>query len=172
MKHRRLFLNAVTTLLQVLGSAVVLFFLYRFLIRRIGMDGLGIWSLILATTSIVALANQGFSASIVKFVAQYAARENHERVALLVETAILSIGGALALADLALYHLARWALALVLTHARLADAYIEQFTPVPCVLLSSASGAHHFRLAAFSTGIGAVHVGIERCSVHNFRCAS
>jgi O-antigen/teichoic acid export membrane protein len=114
MKHRQLFLNASTTLLQVLGSAAILFLLYRFLIRTIGIDGLGIWSLVLATTSFVALANQGFSTSLVKFVAQYAARENHEVVARLLETALLSVGFGLAIVELGLYPLVRWALAFIL----------------------------------------------------------
>ena len=51
-----------------------LFLLYRFLIRSIGVERLGVWSLVLATTSVVTLANQGFASSIVKFVAQYCAR--------------------------------------------------------------------------------------------------
>jgi len=59
----------------------------------------------------------------VKFVAQYAARENHDRVALLLQTALLSVGAALALVDVALYPLARWALAFVLPHDRVAGAY-------------------------------------------------
>ena len=42
MKRRQVFLNAVTTLAQVIGNAGILFFLYRFLIREIGIERLGI----------------------------------------------------------------------------------------------------------------------------------
>ena len=75
MNQKRILLNAVTTFVQVAGSAATLFFLYRFLVRTIGVERLGIWSLVLATTSAVTLANQGFSTSVTKFVAKYAARE-------------------------------------------------------------------------------------------------
>ena len=70
----------------------MLFFLYRFLIRSVGVERLGVWSLVLAATSIVTLANQGFSTSIVKFVAKYAVRENGEDVSALMQTALVSVG--------------------------------------------------------------------------------
>lgn len=123
MKHRQVFLNAITTLLQVIGNAAILFFLYRFLIRALGMERLGIWSLVLATTSVVTLANQGWSTSIVKFVAKYAAHEKPREVCILVETALVSIGLALGVALLVLYPVAKWALRLLLPIGTVAEAY-------------------------------------------------
>lgn len=123
MKGRQIFLNAVTTIAQTLGNAFVLFFLYRFLIRSIGVERLGIWSLVLATTSVITLANQGFSTSIMKFVAKYAARENAEEVAVLVQTAVISVALAIGVVSIGLYPVARWILHAVLSDARLAEAY-------------------------------------------------
>ncbi len=114
MNRRRIVLNALATIGQTLGSAAVLFFLYRFLIRAIGVERLGIWSLVLATTSVVWLANQGFSTSLVKFVAKYAAREQDNDVALLIQTAVLSIALGLAIVSIALYPGARSILRFVL----------------------------------------------------------
>lgn len=122
MRQRQLFFNALTTSIQVIASAAILFLLYRFLIRTIGMEGLGIWSLVLATTSVVALAHQGFSASIIKFVAKYAARESFEEVSLLIQSAVISVGLAVALIAAGLYPIARWVLALVIPRASLAEA--------------------------------------------------
>jgi O-antigen/teichoic acid export membrane protein len=123
MKRRQVFLNAVTTLVQVIGNAGILFFLYRFLIRSIGIERLGIWSLVLATTSVVTLANQGFSTSIVKFVAKYAARRKPDDVSVLVQTAVISIGVAFAVALLALYPAAKWILRVLLPPTALPEAY-------------------------------------------------
>ncbi len=123
MKHREIFLNALTTSIQVIASAAILFFLYRFLIRSIGMERLGIWSLVLATTSIVALAHQGFSTSIIKFVAKYVAREDPVHVSLLIQTAVLSIGLAVTFIAAGLYPVTRWILALVVPRANLAEAW-------------------------------------------------
>jgi O-antigen/teichoic acid export membrane protein len=122
MKQKQIFRNALTTIGQVIGSAAALFILYRFLIRTIGVERLGIWSLVLATTSVVTLANQGFSTSVTKFVAKYVAQEKSARVSALIQTTLLAIGPALATICLALYPLALWILKLVLPHARLAEA--------------------------------------------------
>jgi O-antigen/teichoic acid export membrane protein len=114
LKNRQVLLNAATTFAQVIGSAVALFFLYRFLIRTIGIEQLGIWSLVLATTSVVTLANQGFSASIVKFVAKYAAWNRAEDVSVLIQTAVISMGLSLGVFALALYPTAKWILKTVI----------------------------------------------------------
>lgn len=119
MKHKQIFWNAFTTMVQVVGSAVTLFILYRFLIRTIGVENLGIWSLVLATTSVVTLANQGFSTSIVKFVAKYAVLDDPSKVSVLIETALLTIGGLVTVLCLALYPVAHWGLKLVLPSAQL-----------------------------------------------------
>ena len=122
MNRRQVLLNAATTFAQVIGSAATLFFLYRFLVRTIGVQGLGIWSLVLATTSVVTLANQGFSASIVKFVAKYVAHQRIEEVSVLIQTTLISVALAIFAISLALYPCARWLLALVLPAGHLADA--------------------------------------------------
>lgn len=123
MKRRPIFLNAMTTFLQIAGNAAILFFLYRFLVRAIGIERLGVWSLVLATTSVVTLANQGFATSIVRFVAKYAAREAPGDISVLVQTALISVGAALGAVLLALYPAAQWMLALVLPRSSLAGAY-------------------------------------------------
>ena len=122
MKRRQVFLNAVTALLQVIGNAAILFFLYRFLIRAIGIERLGIWSLVLATTSVITLANQGFSTSIVKFVAKYVARENPNDVSALIETSLLSVGTVLGVALIVLYPAAKWILKALLPQTAIHEA--------------------------------------------------
>jgi O-antigen/teichoic acid export membrane protein len=122
MNQRQILLNAMTTSIQVIASAGILFFLYRFLIRAIGMERLGVWSLVLAATSIVALAHQGFSTSIVKFVAKYAARESSGDVSALIQTSIISVGLAVGVIAAILYPAARWTLALVVPRASFAEA--------------------------------------------------
>ena len=132
MKINQILDNALTTFAQVIGSAAVLFFLYRFLIRSIGVERLGIWSLVLATTSIVTLANQGFSTGIVKFVAKYAARDDSSRVSSLIETALLSMAVAVGAISLLLYPVGSFALRAILPAAR----FPEALAILPFALLS------------------------------------
>jgi O-antigen/teichoic acid export membrane protein len=123
MRQKQIFWNAATTIAQVIGSACALFVLYRFLVRSMGVERLGIWSLVLATTSVVTLANQGFSTSIVKFVAKYVACGKAQSVSVLIQTALLSTAAALTVLCVALYPAAHWILRLVLPGTRLLEAY-------------------------------------------------
>jgi O-antigen/teichoic acid export membrane protein len=122
VRQKQLLLNAISTVAQLVGNAALLFFLYRFLIRTVGIERLGVWSLLLATTSLVTLANQGVSMSIVKFVAKYAGRERPADVSSLVQTALISAGVLLGAVSLALYPGARWVLAAILPKARIGEA--------------------------------------------------
>lgn len=132
MNRNQIVLNALTTIAQELASAAVLFLLYRFLFRTIGVERLGIWSLVLATTSVVTLANQGCASSVVKYVAKYAAREEPMKVSDLVQTALVSVGTALALACFVIYPAARWLLKIIVPGSVLAGA----LTILPWALLS------------------------------------
>jgi len=90
MKHKRIFLNAVMSIIQILVLGVTVFFLYRYLLDVLGIEKLGVWSLVVASSSVTRIANLGLSGSVVKFVAKYAAHDQHQTVARLLETAILS----------------------------------------------------------------------------------
>ena len=48
MAQRRLFINAGMSVVQVLALSVLLWLLYRFLLRTVGIEMLGVWSLTLA----------------------------------------------------------------------------------------------------------------------------
>jgi O-antigen/teichoic acid export membrane protein len=132
MNRKQVFFNALTSVVQEIGCAVSLFFLYRFLVRSIGIERLGIWSLVLATTSFVALANQGFSTGIAKFVAKYAARQQHDVISLLVQTAEITVGIGVAVLCIALYPAARWILRFILP----APAIPEALAVIPYALIS------------------------------------
>ena len=147
MNHKRILLNALTTFAQVIGSAATLFFLYRFLLRTIGIEKLGIWSLVLATTSVVTLANQGFSTSIVKYVAKYAVRQNARDVSTLLQTALIFIGTALAGVSLALYPCAKWLLAVVLPRPYLPEAYAILPFALACLWINILGGVLQSGLA-------------------------
>ena len=79
MQKRQIILNAIMSFIQIMVISGVLFILYKFLLNTIGVEQLGIWSLVLATTAVTQIANLGLSGSVVKYVAKYIARkENHK----------------------------------------------------------------------------------------------
>lgn len=83
--------NAATSVMQIIVSSLTLIILYKILIKFLGIEQLGVWSLVLSTTSMAQLASMGITGSIVKFVAKYSATNENKKLSLLVETATTSI---------------------------------------------------------------------------------
>jgi O-antigen/teichoic acid export membrane protein len=81
---------------QVTISGAVLFILYRYLYDRLGVEQIGIWSLVTSITSISRIGDFGLSASVVKFVAQALGRRDPQRAADVVQTAVLTLGSLMA----------------------------------------------------------------------------
>lgn len=122
MAGRRLLINAGMSVVQVVAMGVLLWLLYRFLLRAIGVEMLGVWSLTFATAVVARAGEFGFSASVVKYVASYLARGDEARAALIIETAAISAGALTAVISLAAYPLVNWLLARLLDGASLAAA--------------------------------------------------
>ena len=88
---KRISINIISTILQVLVVGVVYLFLYKFLLESLGIEKLGVWSIILATSSIANLANFGITSGLVKFIADYNAKKNLKDIPKLIFTASVSI---------------------------------------------------------------------------------
>ncbi len=69
MSLGRLVRNALSSALQVVVSAGLLFELYRFATRYIAIEQIGIWSIVMASASLGRLADLGMGGGIVRFVA-------------------------------------------------------------------------------------------------------
>jgi len=83
--------NAKWAIAQTIISACVLFFLYRFLLKELGAAKLGLWSLILASTSLARLGELGFSNATLRFVGKYVGAGKPRDAAEVLETALLTI---------------------------------------------------------------------------------
>ena len=93
----RLVKNIFSAAGQTIVQAIMVLMLYRYLINRIGIDQLGIWSIVLATASAVRVGELGFSGSIIKFVAAYRAQGNDQAAAESLQTAAISVSALLAI---------------------------------------------------------------------------
>lgn len=108
---------------QILINGIVLFFLYRFLLKTLGVEQLGIWSLVLATTSVMNIANFGFSGGVVKFVAQYIAREKKDIALKVIQTASISVSIFIGFALIIAFPIIKWILSLVIPYKNLPLAF-------------------------------------------------
>ena len=82
--------NTIWALGEVIVSSLTLFFLYRIVVTSLGVKALGIWSLVLATTSLGRLADIGTAAGLGRFVAATEAKKDLERALAYTETAIIT----------------------------------------------------------------------------------
>jgi O-antigen/teichoic acid export membrane protein len=88
---KRIAINAISSGIQVIIVGLVYFFLYRILLVKLGVKLLGVWSLVIATSSIANLANLGFTSGLVKFVAEYNAKEEFVKINKFLFTSFLFI---------------------------------------------------------------------------------
>jgi O-antigen/teichoic acid export membrane protein len=90
MKNRSIAFNALTTVLQVIFTGIVYFFLYRMLINKVGASLLGVWSIVLVTVSLANLGNFGITSGLVKFVAECSISNEKNNLEKLIFTALVS----------------------------------------------------------------------------------
>lgn len=77
---------------QTVVQAFIFLFLYRYLLDILGVEKLGIWSIILATTSAAKVSEFGLAGSITKFVATYRSDNDDLSAAEAIQTAAITIG--------------------------------------------------------------------------------
>jgi len=89
--------SAALSVVQVIVAGGALLFFYRYLLDTIGVAAVGVWSVVLATTSVGRIADFGMGGGVSRFVARTNVEENSSRAARYVETAMLSSALATAL---------------------------------------------------------------------------
>lgn len=87
--------NVIAPAAQVIVSGIVLFVLYRYLYDNLGVAQIGVWSLVLAATSVSRIGDLGLSAGVVKFVAQALGANDGQKAADVIQTVILTLGAAM-----------------------------------------------------------------------------
>ncbi len=83
--------NALANVLQTVTGAALLFALYRYINTTLGVEQLGVWSVVLATVSASRLADMGLSGGVIRFVARDRARGDFNRAGQVIDTAALSL---------------------------------------------------------------------------------
>jgi O-antigen/teichoic acid export membrane protein len=81
--------NVVTTIAQIIFNGLVYYWLYKFMILHLGVEQLGVMSLVLAITSVASISNLGLTSSIVQFAATYLAKGDVEKIDALIKTSAI-----------------------------------------------------------------------------------
>lgn len=115
MKKGQIFINALSSISQIVLTIAIYFILYRYLLNTIGVAQLGLWSLVMASASVTQVTNLGLAGSVVKFVAKYLAHGEDKRISYIIQTATLSIATFIGLAVLLGYPIIKWILSSVIS---------------------------------------------------------
>lgn len=157
LKSSNVWRNAVMATGQVIVTGAILFVLYRHLLNVLGAERVGIWAVVLATTSASRVSELGLAGGAIKFVAAANARGDFRKSADVVQTASITIGIILAVVLIAGYPL----IGLILAHI------------VPAANLSSALELLPYALASIwlgGTG-GVIHSSLDGCQRADLRAA-
>ena len=114
MKNSKITFNALAAILQVIIIGVVYLILYRFILLELGIELLGIWSLVVASTSALTIANFGVSSSVVKFVSNYYAKNRIDLINKLIFTSSIFVFVTYFILSIIVYFVAQQLLGLVI----------------------------------------------------------
>ena len=145
MKNKKIIVNVLSSGAQVALIGIIYFVLYRFLLKRLGVELLGVWSVVMATTSIANLVDFGVATSVVRFVALYAKGEDNsfEKVKKLIFTGSLFLFSLFLLLSLLFYPFAGF----VMKHVIKNPAYLGiaiQIIPysIMCLVINTVAGVY------------------------------
>ena len=82
--------NAATSWLSLLANLVVGFFLAPYILHKLGDDAFGLWILIFSVTGYYGIFDFGIRSSIVKYVAQFAAKGEDENLTRFINTSLFT----------------------------------------------------------------------------------
>jgi O-antigen/teichoic acid export membrane protein len=121
---KRIVINGISSLLQVGITSITYFFLYKYLLNYLGADQLGLWSLIIASTSIASIGSFGVSGSAVKFIAGYTAKKENDKVVEIIYTGSLVTAGFILIFSVIAYGIISMLLKSLVSPATLNTAYL------------------------------------------------
>lgn len=102
-RKRRVFFNTALSVLQVAVNGGLYLVLYRFLYDTIGVEQLGVWSIVLAWTAMNNLASLGLGGSTTYFIPKYLARGERSYVQAIIQTGTLTAAATVVIGLLLFY---------------------------------------------------------------------
>lgn len=87
--NKQIYINAIASVTQTVLISILAFILYSFLPILLGVEKVGLWSLVLSFTSIISLGNLGFSGSLVKISAELSQLGEHRKISNILNVVVL-----------------------------------------------------------------------------------
>jgi len=145
-EQRRLLPNAAYAVLQVIVNSSLLFLLYGYLLRELGTEAMGVWTLLMAATSLANISNLGITGGLVRFVSKYLAEGEVANAAAVIETAILTLAAVIGFVGLCIWVPINWGLVWIIPPNWIGEAREILPYSVLALWLSAIGGAVHSAL--------------------------
>ena len=78
-------------IIEHLVSAITMFVVYKLVIKFLGIELLGLWSILLVIVSLTGIGTSGFASSAIKFVAKYTAKIEYNKLISVIETTFITV---------------------------------------------------------------------------------
>ncbi|WP_243346182.1 oligosaccharide flippase family protein [Parabacteroides sp. FAFU027] len=140
MKNHKVKLNVISSASQVIIIGLVYFFLYKYLLTQLNIELLGVWSVVLATSSLANLANFGISSSVVRYVALYSTENDVEKIKKLVFTSGLFLLGLFTFLSAVIYPFAGFILKLAINEKHINIALSILPYSLICLITNAVAG--------------------------------
>ena len=134
--------NVISSGSQVLIIGVVYFFLYKILLKNLGIELLGVWSVVLSTSSLANLANFGVADSVIRFVALFTKDDKRDKMRKLIFTASLFLFGLFLIIGLIIFPFADLILRGVLPIKYLKEGLLILPYSITCLILNAVNGVY------------------------------
>lgn len=131
-RYRRVSVNAIASFSQAIVVGICYFFLYKYLLKTVGSEELGLWSLVVASSSMAGMGSMGIGGSVVKFVADADAHKDYKKIESIFHTSIVIVLPVIGLLCLILYGV----LPGILASAVSKDLYPLALRLIPVALLN------------------------------------
>lgn len=149
MSNKKITINVISSAIQVILVGAVYFFLYKLLIKHFGIELLGVWSVVLATSSLANLANFGVSTSVVRFVALYYLDADMEKIKRLIFTSVFFIFLFFLSVSIIVYPFAEFLLEKVIEERHINDALAILPYSMACLIINAVGGVYSSALDGF-----------------------
>ncbi len=101
--NKQIINNSIFSVIQVIVVTLCAFYLYKYIIQTLGIEKLGLWSLILSVTSLATIGNFGFTGSLVKFSAELSVLNKYKQINAILNSSILGVSLILGVVLLLIY---------------------------------------------------------------------
>lgn len=114
--------NAIFSIGEAASIAVCYFVIFRIVVKDLGVDALGVWSLVAATAAMARLGDAGLSAGVTKYIATSTARLDYIGARRYLDTGIISVAALYTLLAAIIFAASPWILPMFVSGESLATA--------------------------------------------------